>query len=228
MKAIAYTRVSTKEQGRSSLGLDAQMNAIVSFCTSENMTLVDFFDDVDSGGKDDREGLNKAIAYAQEHGATIVVAKLDRLSRDVHYISGLMKHGVPFVVAELGKDVPTFMLHVYASFAQLEREMISKRTKDALHQAKLRGVKLGTKNASVLKARHDTGLKNLERMYPHIQEARKQGYTSVSQIMKFLNENNVKTPRGGKWSRGNIHALMKRIDKAVSNGQLPTQAKLHL
>lgn len=226
MKAIAYTRVSTKEQGRSSLGLDAQMNAIVSFAMAENMTLVDFFQDVDSGGKDDREGLNKAIAYAQEHGATIIVAKLDRLSRDVHYISGLMKHGVPFVVAELGKDVPTFMLHVYASFAQLEREMIGKRTKDALHQAKLRGVKLGSANVKTLKVHQDRGLKNLERLWPHIQNAESQGYTSNSKKAMYLNENGITTSRGKAWTAKNIAPIMVRIKKAVANGQLSTQAQL--
>lgn len=226
MKAIAYTRVSTKEQGKSSLGLDAQMNAIVSFALQENMALVDFFQDVDSGGKDDREGLNKAIQYAQEHGATIVVAKLDRLSRDVHFISGLMKHGVPFIVAELGKDVPTFMLHVYASFAQLEREMIGKRTKDALQQAKLRGVKLGSANAETLKAHESRGLKNLERLWPYIQKAESQGYNSNSKRAMFLNENGITTSRGKRWTKKNIAPIMVRIKKAVANGQLSKQLQL--
>lgn len=215
MKAVAYTRVSTKEQGKSSLGLDAQMNTIVSFCSKESMPLVSMFQDVDSGGKDDREGLNQAIQYARENGATIVVAKLDRLSRDVHFISGLMKHGVPFIVAELGKDVPTFMLHVYASFAQLEREMIGKRTKEALAQAKARGVKLGTNipkvQESARKANLQRGTTSFERIVPHVQRAMDEGCTSLNEIANWLNANGITTPRGKTFSKGQVSVIRKRM-----------------
>ncbi len=98
-------------------------------------------------------------------------------------------------------------------------------TKEGLAEAKARGVKLGTHNPKVLKAHYDKGLKNVKRMFPHIQEARKQGYTSLGQIRKFLNENNIKTPRGKKWRRGNIHALIKRIDKAHESGMLKMEEK---
>ena len=211
MKAIAYTRVSTKEQGKSSLGLDAQLNSIFSFCEQEKMTLVSHFQDVDSGGKDDREGLNKALQYAKENGATIIVAKLDRLSREVHFISGLMKHGVPFIVAELGKNVPTFMLHIYASFAQLEREMIGKRTKEALVQAKKRGVKLGTHNKKVLQGVKAQREKSFARIIPHILEAQSSGYNSNRAIAEYLNEKGILTPRGKRFSKASMTRYLRFI-----------------
>ena len=224
MNAIAYTRVSTKEQGKSSLGLDAQMNTIVSFCSKENMPLVSMFQDVDSGGKDDRDGLNEAIQYAQENGATIIVAKLDRLSRDVHFISGLMKHNVPFIVAELGKDVPTFMLHVYASFAQLEREMIGKRTKEALAQAKKRGVRLGTSikkvRESARQANIERGTSSYERIITHVKKAMEEGSHSLNEIARWLNEHGVKTPRGKTFQKGQVSLLLKRMREEEKQLQL--------
>ena len=213
MKGIVYRRVSTKDQGKSSLGLDAQLESIISFASKENITITAHYQDVDSGGKDDREGLTKAIKEAQKTGATILVAKLDRLSRDVHYISGLMKHNVPFIVVELGKDVPTFMLHVYASFAQLEREMIGKRTKEALAQAKKRGVKLGTNIPSVkeatMKATKERGNATMMRIIPFIIEAKENGCNSNRTIAEYLNEKGILTPRGKQFSKASMTRYLK-------------------
>ena len=209
MKGIVYRRVSTKDQGKSSLGLDAQLESIISFASKENITITAHYQDVDSGGKDDREGLTQAIKEAQETGATILVAKLDRLSRDVHYISGLMKHNVPFIVVELGKDVPTFMLHVYASFAQLEREMIGKRTKEALAQAKKRGVKLGTRIPAVLQGIKAQKDKSFARILPHIIEAKENGCNSNRTIAEYLNEKGILTPRGKQFSKASMTRYLK-------------------
>src|SRR6266498_585103 len=145
--AVAYIRVSTKQQGRSGLGLEAQEAALARFAEAEGFRFLRTFTETESGADDDRPELAAAIASARKAKAPIIVAKLDRLSRDVHYISGLMKHRVPFIVTELGADTDPFLLHIYAALAEKERRMISRRTKDALSAAKARGVRLGGLNA---------------------------------------------------------------------------------
>ena len=148
--AIAYTRVSTAEQGRSGLGLEAQRAAIEAFAAREEITITAWFAEVQSGKRisdtlTERPQLSAALAASKAAGAPVLVSKLDRLSRDVHFISGLMAHKVPFLVAELGADVDPFMLHLFAALAEKERAMISQRTKAALAALKARGVKLGPK-----------------------------------------------------------------------------------
>jgi DNA invertase Pin-like site-specific DNA recombinase len=149
--AIAYTRVSTAEQGRSGLGLEAQRAAIEAFSAREQITVTGWFSEVQSGKRvsdtlAERPQLRAALEASKEAGAPVLVSKLDRLSRDVHFISGLMVHKVHFIVAELGPDVDPFMLHLFAALAEKERAMISQRTKAALGALKARGVKLGPKN----------------------------------------------------------------------------------
>lgn len=149
-QAVAYTRVSTREQGRSGLGLEAQRAAIVAFAEREQITVSGWFSEVESGKRvsdtlAERPQLGAALEASKAAGAPILVSKLDRLSRDVHFISGLMVHKVPFLVAELGADVDPFMLHLFAALAEKERAMISQRTKAALAALKARGVKLGPK-----------------------------------------------------------------------------------
>ena len=144
---IAYYRVSTQKQGRSGLGLDAQRKAVQAFAAAEAFEMVEEFIEVETGkgadALDKRPQLAAALKAAKRLKAPIVVAKLDRLSRDVHFISGLMSQRVPFIVAALGRDTDPFMLHIYAALAQKERQMISERTRAALAEAKERGVKLG-------------------------------------------------------------------------------------
>src|SRR6266700_7700016 len=143
--AIAYIRVSTAKQGKSGLGLEAQQAALARFAEAECFQLLETCTETESGKHDEshRPVLANALEVARKQGTPIIVAKLDRLSRDVHYISGLMKHRVPFIVAELGADTDPFMLHLYAALAEKERALISRRTKDALAAAKARGVRLG-------------------------------------------------------------------------------------
>jgi DNA invertase Pin-like site-specific DNA recombinase len=148
--AVAYTRVSTREQGKSGLGLEAQRAAIEAFAAREQITITAWFSEVESGKRvsdtlAERPQLNAALAASKEVRGPVLVSKLDRLSRDVHFISGLMAHKVPFLVAELGADVDAFMLHLFAALAEKERAMISQRTKAALAALKARGVKLGPK-----------------------------------------------------------------------------------
>ena len=131
---VAYIRVSTEGQHESGLGEDAQRRAITEFAAQHNLRIVAEYADTASGAAPltRRPGLNAAINDARQRKCKVVVAKLDRLSRSVHFISGLMAENVPFIVTQFGPDVDPFMLHIYAAVAQKEREMISQRTKDAL------------------------------------------------------------------------------------------------
>src|SRR5262245_6602503 len=145
--AIAYTRVSTGRQGRSGLGLAAQKAAIEQFVRQHGFKLAGEYVEVETGKGHDalarRPKLAAALTHARKLKAPVVVSKLCRLGRDVHFISGLMANRVPFIVAELGPDIDPFMLHIYAAVAQQERHLIATRTSEALQAAKRRGVKLG-------------------------------------------------------------------------------------
>jgi DNA invertase Pin-like site-specific DNA recombinase len=147
MIAIGYYRVSTAQQGRSGLGLEAQQKEVREFCQKEGIELSEEFTEIETGKGSDalerRPELAAALKQAKKLGGTVIVSKLDRLSRDVHFISGLMSHKVPFLVTSLGKDADPFMLHLYAALSQKERALISERTKAALTAAKARGVVLG-------------------------------------------------------------------------------------
>src|SRR6478672_7232835 len=133
LAAISYTRVSTSKQGQSGLGLEAQQAAIDAFCAQHGYEIAARYSEVETGKGSDaldrRPQLAAALARARKAKAPVIVAKLDRLGRDVHFISGLMVERVPFIVAELGADADPFMLHIYAAFAQRERAIISARTK---------------------------------------------------------------------------------------------------
>jgi DNA invertase Pin-like site-specific DNA recombinase len=149
--AIAYIRVSTHKQERSGLGLDAQLVTIERLAAMESLTIVDTYQDVESGSHDDRPALSAALARAQLLECPILVAKLDRLSRDVHFISGLMKERVEFITGDLGRQADPFMLHIYAALAEKERKMISERTKAAMAAAKARGQTFGNPNLAAVR-----------------------------------------------------------------------------
>src|SRR5271168_3809471 len=148
---VAYLRVSTQKQGASGLGLEAQQAAISRFADVERYQIAGTFTEVETGKGADalerRPQLAAAIKAARKAKCPVVVSKLDRLSRDVHFISGLMAHKVPFIVTELGADTDPFILHLFAALAQKERALISQRTREGLRAAKARGMKLGGWNA---------------------------------------------------------------------------------
>jgi DNA invertase Pin-like site-specific DNA recombinase len=147
-RIVNYIRVSTAQQGRSGLGIEAQRHALLSFAAQEGFEVFNEFIEVETGkgadALDRRPQLKAALAAARKHKCHVAVAKLDRLSRDVHFISGLMAHRVPFLVAELGADVDPFVLHLFAALAEKERSLISTRTRQALAAAKARGITLGS------------------------------------------------------------------------------------
>jgi DNA invertase Pin-like site-specific DNA recombinase len=147
MKAIAYTRVSTQKQGRSGLGLEAQQAAIRAFAARESVEIVEWFSEVETGkgadALDRRPELAAAVASSRALRVPVLVSKLDRLSRDVHFISGLMAERVEFIVTELGRQADPFVLHLFAALAEKERQLISERTKAGLAAAKAKGKQLG-------------------------------------------------------------------------------------
>ena len=214
MSVVAYVRVSTGAQGRSGLGLEAQRELIARFAQANGFTVVAEHQEVETGQGSDaldrRPMLRKALAQAKKLICSIVVAKLDRLSRDVHFISGLMTQRVPFLVAELGPRVPSFMLHIYAAFAEEERRMISERTKAALQAAKARGVKLGNPRLEVAHAQNRAVADAFAaKVKPVIAALRAEGLT-LRAIAARLTELGVETARGGKWEATQVRAALLR------------------
>jgi DNA invertase Pin-like site-specific DNA recombinase len=216
---IAYYRVSTDGQGKSGLGLEAQRDAVSRFAANEGLEVAGEFVEVETGKGSDalekRPQLSAALRKARQLGAHIAVSKLDRLSRDVHFISGLMSKRVPFIVAQLGRNVDPFMLHIYAALAEKERAMISERTRDALAKAKQRGVKLGNPNVGKMvteaTAARDAVLK------PILQEMWEMPYRDIAQE---LTNRNIPTPRGGDlWNAMTVMRVMKRLGIAVNEGR---------
>jgi DNA invertase Pin-like site-specific DNA recombinase len=216
---VGYARVSTAQQGRSGLGLETQKEALERFAAAEGFTVGRVFVEVETGKGADalerRPQLVAALHEARRQRCPVGLAKLDRLSRDVHFISGLMAHRVPFVVAELGADVDPFILHLFAALAEKERAMISARTKAALQAAKARGVVLGGPKladarksaAASIKALAD---QNATNVLPVIREIRRAGATSLRQIADALNARGITTPRGGQWYASSVRNVVER------------------
>ncbi len=212
--AIAYTRVSTASQGRSGLGLEAQQAALARFAEAEGYALAETFSEIETGkgadALDRRPQLSAALAAARKLKAPIIVAKLDRLSRDVHFISGLMTHRTPFIVAELGADADPFMLHLYAALAEKERRLISQRTRDALAAKKAQGVKLGGLNAKGIRNR-DEAKARAEALRPILAELTG---LSARAIAGELNARGIATPSGGRWHAETVIRVQRRLEAA--------------
>jgi len=208
--AIGYIRVSTAKQGRSGLGLEAQQEALRRFAQSEGYSLAETFKDVESAKHDEnhRPALKAAIEKARKEGAPIIVAKLDRLSRDVHYISGLMKHRVPFIVTELGADTDPFLLHLYAALAEKERKMIGERTKAAMAAAKARGVRIGGLRSKgiELAAEAKQRAESLRSVFAGLSGL------SARKAADELNMRGVPTPEGGKWHAVQVIRVRRRLE----------------
>jgi DNA invertase Pin-like site-specific DNA recombinase len=209
--AIAYTRVSTASQGRSGLGLEAQQAALARFAEAEGYALAETFSEIETGkgadALDRRPQLSAALAAARKLKAPIIVAKLDRLSRDVLFISGLMTHRTPFIVAELGADADPFMLHLYAALAEKERRLISQRTKEALAAKKAQGVKLGGLNAKGI-ANRDEAQGRAEVLRPTLAEL---SGLSARAIAGELNARGIATPSGGKWHAETVIRVQRHL-----------------
>lgn len=213
--AIVYRRVSTSEQGKSGLGLEAQNEAVQRFCAAEGFHIAGQYQDVASGklALDNRPGLAAALAEARTLHCPVIVSKLDRLSRDVAFISSLMVRGVPFIVAELGIDTDPFVLHLYAALSEKERRLISQRTKAAL-ASKVGTGKLGNQtNLEHAQAKGAAGnaaaSAEFSRRIMGLLENLKEGM-SLNQIAAHLNQMKVPTMRGGRWTAKAVSRVEQR------------------
>jgi DNA invertase Pin-like site-specific DNA recombinase len=217
---VSYYRVSTKRQGESGLGLDAQKEAVRRFIGDGD--LVAEFQEVESGGRDDRPALEAALRECRLRRATLVIAKLDRLARSVAFISRLMEDKVDFVAVDL-PHANTFTVHVMAASAEFERKMISERTVAALAAAKARGVRLGGKRAGH-DIRHFSGLgrsrsiasrqadakRFADDTTPVVRQVQAEGTRSLAGIADSLNLRGIPAPRGGSWSANQVRRLMTK------------------
>lgn len=228
MKAVAYIRVSTKKQGEvegkrivRGNGLEAQQESIRQFCEREGIDLVDEFVEVETGkgsdALDQRPQLAAALKQAKRCDACIIVSKLDRLSRDVHFVSGLMKDKkCRIVVVQFGLNADEFTMHIYASLAEKERAMISERTKAGLARVKANGKTLGSKNIDAVRAVSSAAIRakadeNAARIMPTIESLRAaEPNISYRQIASKLNASKIPTARGAKWTAVQVSRVLSR------------------
>ncbi|MCV2869908.1 recombinase family protein [Defluviimonas sp. WL0002] len=219
---IAYERVSTARQGQSGLGLEAQRNTIEAFAATRGAEVLARFTEVESGRNPDRPELGKAIQLARLTGATLVIAKLDRLSRNAAFLLTLRDSGVKFIACDM-PEANDLTVGIMALVAQQEREAISRRTKEALAVAKARGVKLGNPNGAAALRRAGKGGAALRAavsvnatafaadLAPVVAEIRAAGQTSLRQIAAELTLRGIRTRRGGKWNVGNVKTLLGHL-----------------
>ena len=212
-KAIAYLRVSTDRQGRSGLGLEAQREAVARYVAEGQLELVGEYLEVETGKGSNalakRPQLLAALTEAKRSKARLVLAKLDRLARNVHFVSGLMETGVDFAVADM-PHADRFQLHLYAALAEKEAEVISQRTKAALAAAKARGTILGKHGATLASQNKADALARLGPLSSRLTAMRGDGL-SVRQIAAQLNQEGIASPGGGRWHPTNLQRALKRI-----------------
>lgn len=218
-KFIAYYRVSTARQGASGLGLEAQQEAVCAYLNGGNWQLIAEVTEVESGKRNDRPKLAEALQLCKLHGATLIIAKLDRLARNVAFISNLMESGVDFTAVDFPK-ANRLTVHILAAVAEHEREMISARTKAALQAAKARGKRLGGDRGNFAEVRAlgpavsvaARAAKADERaalVAPIVKELQAAG-ASLRTIAANLNERGIPTPRGGEWSAVQVKRVVER------------------
>ncbi|ULA64713.1 MAG: Resolvase [Nitrospira sp.] len=222
---VAYLRVSTSEQGHRGNGLEAQREAVERFARAEGFAVVEWITEVETGKGSNalarRPKLAEALKTARRRKAPVIVSKLDRLSRDVAFVAGLMAERVPFIVTELGMDVDPFVLHLYAALGQKERALISSRTKEALQAVKRRlarqGRKLGNPHPHKLREAQRKGAaatrtasdRFAASVLPMIEGYTAKGLT-VREVAEELNKSGARTLRGGSWHASTVVKLRKR------------------
>lgn len=231
MKIVNYLRVSTRQQEISGLGLDAQRFALEVYAQARHAKVIETFTEIESGKVNTRPELAKALHLAKVTGATLVIAKLDRLSRNAAFLLTLRDSGVRFIAADM-PDANDLTVGIMALVAQQEREAISKRTKDALVAAKARGVRLGNPNgaaalrragrgnAESLQAIRHAADNHAHNLKPVLEALAAEGVVSLGAVAAALNERGMLTPRGARWHKSSVRNLMARvqIQRGASGG----------
>tara|TARA_B110001454_G_scaffold206598_1_gene217153 strand:+ start:2985 stop:3668 length:684 start_codon:yes stop_codon:yes gene_type:complete len=224
-RVVAYYRVSTDEQGRSGLGLEAQRESVQSLCNARGWSIVETFTEVESGKRNDRPKLSAALHHAEVTNSVLVVAKLDRLSRNVAFLAALQESKTRFIAADM-PEANELTVHIMAAVAQAERKAISKRTKEALAVAKARGQRLGNPNGAAALRRAGKGNDaaiaaavadadaHAARLAPVISKLRQDGCASLGALSAALNRGGFATPRGGMWYPASVRNLLARIEGA--------------
>ena len=218
---VAYYRVSTQKQGKSGLGLDAQREAVLAYLNGGRWKLIDEVTEVETGTRkgNDRPALQSALALCRIHGATLIIAKLDRLARNVAFISNLMESGVEFVAVDF-PQANRLTVHILAAVAEHEAGMISQRTKDALKAAKAKGVRLGGNRGKItlqqcVKGNHASAIKRAATagkrasdLLPVIHAIQADGAKTLREIASALNAKGITTARGGLWSAVQVQRIL--------------------
>ncbi|KAB1441370.1 recombinase family protein [Pseudodesulfovibrio senegalensis] len=217
---ISYLRVSTGKQARSGLGLEAQQAAVRDYLNGGDYELLEEYVEVESGKRDDRPKLKKALKHCKVTGATLIIAKLDRLSRNARFLLELQESRVQFICADM-PEANDMTIQIMAVMAQHERKMISQRTKAALAAAKARGVKLGNPhgaayikdhgNAEAVEQIKRDAQDRAEDLRDVVEDIQNCGTTSVRGIAAELTARGIRTARGGKWHPTSVARLLKRI-----------------
>jgi DNA invertase Pin-like site-specific DNA recombinase len=214
-KFVAYFRVSTDRQSKSGLGLEAQRKSVLDYLDGGRWQLIADFTEVESGKRSDRPELERALAACKRHKAKLVIAKLDRLSRNLAFIATLMDSGVEFIAVD-NPHANKLTIHILAAVAQHEREMISARTSAALKAAKARGKRLG--NPRLSEARRRAALANTERadrysanVLPVIREIQNSGVKTLRGVARALAARGIPTARGGAWTPVQVSAILERM-----------------
>jgi DNA invertase Pin-like site-specific DNA recombinase len=213
---VSYFRVSTQQQGRSGLGLAAQKKAVLDYLNGGGWLVSEEFTEIESGSRSDRPKLAEAIRSAKRHKATLIIAKLDRLARNVAFISNLMESGVEFVAA----DMPLankLTIHILAAVAEHEREMISQRTKVALAAAKARGTLLGNRTNITVAQQNSRAVRSVLASQFAVNagavicQLQTSGVRSLREIAAALNARGIKTPRGSEWQATQVSRVIARL-----------------
>ena len=219
-KFVSYLRVSTDKQGRSGLGLEAQRTAVRDFLDGGKWKLLGEYVEVESGKNSDRPKLKQALHRAKVTGATLVIAKLDRLSRNVAFIARLQESGAKFVCADM-PDANQLTIHIFAALAEHERKMISDRTKRAMQAAKRKGRVFGSPdgakairhlgNKAAVKAVRAKADRHAEDVLPIVEDIKAAGITTLHGIAAELNERGILTARDGQWHPTTVRNLLSRV-----------------
>jgi DNA invertase Pin-like site-specific DNA recombinase len=213
---VPYFRVSTDQQGRSGLGLDAQRRAVGDYLRTVGGQALDEFIEVESGRRGDRPALQRALALARRRKATLLVATLDRLARNTHFITSLQQSGVSFRAVDM-PQANEFMVQILAAVAEYEARLISERTKAGLASARARGVRLG-KPENLARGNHAAAREQAARadgvaarMRPVIAALRAEGHTTIRAIVRQLHERGYQTERGSEWHPTTVSRLLRRL-----------------